>query len=732
MLESAKSPLTLIRSLPALALACLAFQVCALAEQVTPAEKPRHITVPFRTLVPGKWAPDGRSFNLEIEDDLLGKLLLTLRIARVSETAYTLAADGTDYEVSYPLPAETSGGILVRAKKSALGEPLDAQNGETFVRWCIGARYFRFAQEELNGLPALPAERRAELAGLILEGRARALLELARDLSRLGRFNDAGRVIADAQAMLAAPDADVPAMEKIKALEQEAREFKVMLSAEAQALAAWQDQAGKLKQALEGAQGGESALIERLRQDLDGPLSAARRNAILKALHVGTRSGVNYSQGLDALKEFSFAVRYGEVLKREGVLQLDDFFAAEAAIHAYLDAPDQEAAAKLELALGFRGLTDAAFEALVRYGRRVGPPPAAADGAAPQGPCVLQAPVDPDQLEVAVEYRVMLPEDYHPSQRRPLLLALHGMRADAQAALQLWAPEALKHGWIVAALECTLGREKGYLSTPEERGMALRCIADCTRRFAIDPNRVFLAGHSMGGHMTWDVALTYPDRFAAAAPFIGCVNGISGNYVTNSLHVPIYCVSGEKDTAITKINRLVHAELQRQKRPIVYVEVPRRGHEGFQDELPRLFTWLQEQRRPRAPKFVDFVSGDVETSQVFWLAMLEKAKAQNLKAELIQEPDLLTAFRAQGLARLTATVSPENVVEIKAYRVPRVRLYLAQELFDFKKPLRVTLNGRVGKPLPIEATRKRMLEIARQSGDRERLYGCSVDLPVPK
>ncbi len=112
--------------------------------------------------------------------------------------------------------------------------------------------------------------------------------------------------------------------------------------------------------------------------------------------------------------------------------------------------------------------------------------------------------------------------------------------------------------------------------------------------------------------------------------------------------------------------------------------------------------------------------------------MLEKAKSKELKSELIQEPDLLSAFRAQGLARITATVNPENSVEIKTYSVPRVRMYIANELFDLKKPLRVTLNGRVGKPLPLEASRKRLLEIARQSGDRERLYWCSVDLTVPK
>lgn len=47
---------------------------------------------------------------------------------------------------------------------------------------------------------------------------------------------------------------------------------------------------------------------------------------------------------------------------------------------------------------------------------------------------------------------------------------------------------------------------------------AIRVIMD---RFSIDPNRVFLSGHSMGGHGTWHVGLTHSDMFAAIGPSAG-------------------------------------------------------------------------------------------------------------------------------------------------------------------------------------------------------------------
>ena len=40
-------------------------------------------------------------------------------------------------------------------------------------------------------------------------------------------------------------------------------------------------------------------------------------------------------------------------------------------------------------------------------------------------------------------------------------------------------------------------------------------------RFDIDESRVYLTGHSMGGHGTWHVGLTHSDRFAAIAPSAG-------------------------------------------------------------------------------------------------------------------------------------------------------------------------------------------------------------------
>ncbi len=47
------------------------------------------------------------------------------------------------------------------------------------------------------------------------------------------------------------------------------------------------------------------------------------------------------------------------------------------------------------------------------------------------------------------------------------------------------------------------------------------------KEFATDPRRTFLTGHSMGGHGTWILGVTYPDRFAAIAPSAGWISMFS-------------------------------------------------------------------------------------------------------------------------------------------------------------------------------------------------------------
>lgn len=66
-------------------------------------------------------------------------------------------------------------------------------------------------------------------------------------------------------------------------------------------------------------------------------------------------------------------------------------------------------------------------------------------------------------------------------------------------------------------------------------------------QYAIDPDRVYLCGLSMGGFGTWYLAMAYPDLFAAIAPC--CGGGMAWN--ASTLKMPIWTFHGLADTVVS-------------------------------------------------------------------------------------------------------------------------------------------------------------------------------------
>ncbi len=51
--------------------------------------------------------------------------------------------------------------------------------------------------------------------------------------------------------------------------------------------------------------------------------------------------------------------------------------------------------------------------------------------------------------------------------------------------------------------------------------VVLEVIATSKRHYRVDPDRIYLMGHSMGGYGTNRIGMHFPDLFAAIAPFQG-------------------------------------------------------------------------------------------------------------------------------------------------------------------------------------------------------------------
>ncbi len=100
-----------------------------------------------------------------------------------------------------------------------------------------------------------------------------------------------------------------------------------------------------------------------------------------------------------------------------------------------------------------------------------------------------------------------------------LFLSLHG--AGVEAINQANAYDHKNWGYIVAP---TNRRPYGYNWENWGRLDALEVLDIAKKEFNIDSHNVYLTGHSMGGHGTWQVGENYADQFAAIGPSAGWIS----------------------------------------------------------------------------------------------------------------------------------------------------------------------------------------------------------------
>lgn len=133
-----------------------------------------------------------------------------------------------------------------------------------------------------------------------------------------------------------------------------------------------------------------------------------------------------------------------------------------------------------------------------------------------------------------LEYLLHVPPTDDPTVARPLVVYLHGCSQTAQDAATgtQWNELADREGVVVVYPEqSTAANGAGcwnwFLPEHQVRGrgepaMIMAIVAEVMEAVEIDPSRVYAIGASAGADMATILGATYPDVFAAIAPFAGC------------------------------------------------------------------------------------------------------------------------------------------------------------------------------------------------------------------
>jgi polyhydroxybutyrate depolymerase len=119
-------------------------------------------------------------------------------------------------------------------------------------------------------------------------------------------------------------------------------------------------------------------------------------------------------------------------------------------------------------------------------------------------------------------YRLRVPPRYHTAQRAPLVLVLHGASGNAgRVELRYhWDAFSDRDGFFVVYPQGVFDRWNATLDPGRVDDVAFlgALIDHLARTFPIDSRRVYVAGMSNGGAMTYRIGCALSNRIAAIAP----------------------------------------------------------------------------------------------------------------------------------------------------------------------------------------------------------------------
>lgn len=209
------------------------------------------------------------------------------------------------------------------------------------------------------------------------------------------------------------------------------------------------------------------------------------------------------------------------------------------------------------------------------------------------------------KIDGSVQYYGVVPPK-NPS-ANALVLSVHG--ASVEGIGQAEAYSQKDWCWIVAP---TNRRPYGFDWEEVGRMDALEVLELAKKTYKIDPSKVYLTGHSMGGHGTWILGATFPQLFGAIAPsagwrsfftyggkpddkgtemidFLGTASNTSRTDLMfeNYRNQQVYILHGDADDNVPVSEaRAMKKVFEDMGKPIGYYEEPKAGHWWDGDKSP--------------------------------------------------------------------------------------------------------------------------------------------------
>lgn len=328
-------------------------------------------------------------------------------------------------------------------------------------------------------------------------------------------------------------------------------------------------------------------------------------------------------------------------------------------------------------------------------------------------------------LDGSVQYYAVTPPE-NLNCKPALFLSLHG--AGVEAINQAQAYNYKNWGYVVCP---TNRRPYGFNWENWGRLDGLEVYGIAMEKFNIDKNRVYLTGHSMGGHGTWQLGVNYADKFAAIGPSAGWISIWSYRmrqsadssdiksmlmrsakqsdtyaFSTNLKQNGIYIIHGDADDNVPPSQaKSMMENLSKFHKDYVYYEQPGAGHWWDNSDEPGadcvdwmpMFDFFAHHSVPDKEKIkmIDFTTSNLAVS------------SSNYWIEILNQPE------QQKLSKVTIKVEPGNRKFIGTTSNVE-RMSIDASMLSAGKPATVNLDEQVISDVQIPADKK--IYVAKENG----------------
>lgn len=328
-----------------------------------------------------------------------------------------------------------------------------------------------------------------------------------------------------------------------------------------------------------------------------------------------------------------------------------------------------------------------------------------------------------------------------------LVVLLHGIKGNANQAREI-ATQIASTGEVVCVapsakpVPASVGPEDGIPAAvakqfphwwlyESDRSFVFEAIKLATSQYAIDPDRVVLAGMSMGGYGTWNIGLRHADRFAGIAPLAGGLSRLSQfmgmkdertwSLLENGRNFPVFAAHGDKDEVVPYAPDKEAADaLKALGGDIDFRTLEGVGHSVaglFGPSAPGggvakdLFAFVRSKRRTSSPRRVVYTSISEKLDGAYWLRIA--ARSPGAKAGIHVEGEL---DRARGR------------IDVSSRDAASLRVYLDDRALDPSKAVVVSVQGRDVARAKIEPEFAAILESWRSRQDPALVYPAFVEI----